>query len=789
MNFRRPIFLCTTVTLTLAAFFVGQTIHALNPFSEIGDDVHLDTGGDKDGGLSWGDFNNDGCLDLLVNTDDDNLRTRLYQSNCNLPDPSFTDVTDSHAAGLLNDFITERSAIWGDVNNDGYLDFAVNSAYTRDGAKKAIKIFLNSGSPAFTFGNASQEPDQIITDIPGGTNTEGLGWGDIDNDDDLDLFVENHNFGIDIFLNDGSGHFTYLDNNQTGLSDSAATGDYLAVTDFDADGDVDILARKENEADLWTHNGKSSPPFFDDSRNIDQADNGNKGGVAFCDFDSDGDFDFFWTDEGTNQIWEQTGSRSGDFDARGFSVDTDGNIDGVACGDVDNDGDVDLFLTGNNGEQLFINEGDFNFIQMNFGIDGDEDGEGAAFGDYDRDGDLDLIINQDDENELWRNNSNNDAYLMVRALLDVGDAERDAIGATAVLRDCSGNLVSGIREVNGGRGHGAQDPAIMHFGLANLGGPNATYVVEVSFVGGKMVHAAIVPSHIGGYQQIAIRNNDALNLDACQADLAVHKSSSPNPASPGQPITYTLVVSNLGPNRVTSLTLTDNLPAAIVPPYIYTAASGNYDAITGIWTHLDLAAGNTLTLTIVGTVDPTFTGTIVNTADVSPIGAIDPILDNNHDDTSNQSYIPQIMQPTPTVVPTASPSPQPTLTVSPVPTASPEPTATVSPVPSVSPEPTGTGSPTPTATVYDNDNDGEDNDDNNDYDGTTTASITGGAHPTATVPPLPVMRLPETGSLAEAQTDEDMGIRLSIRLMVTVIVAMWIIFRIWGLSSQINKPK
>ncbi|MCB0213177.1 MAG: VCBS repeat-containing protein [Anaerolineae bacterium] len=923
MKFRRPIFLCITVALLLAVHFLGQSLYALTQFSEIAGDVHLNTKGDKDGGLSWGDFNNDGCLDLLVNTDDDTIRTRLYQSDCNLPDPSFTDVTGSHAAGLLNDFTTERSAIWGDVNNDGYLDFAVNTSNTNNNAGQAIKIFLNRGPGSFTFGDGSQEPNQIIHDISGGTNTEGLGWADIDQDDDLDLVIENHNFGIDIFINNGSGHFTYLDNSQTGLPSSAASGDYMAVTDFDADGDIDILARKENQADLWIHNGSSSPPFFSTSHTIDQAKNKNKGGVAFCDFDSDGDFDFFWTDSGTNQIWEQTGFRTGDFDARGFSADTDGNIDGVACGDVDNDGDMDLFLTSDDDDQLFINEGDFHFTRINFGIDGAEDGEGAAFGDYDRDGDLDLMINQDNENELWRNNSNDNAYLMVRAVLDVGDAERDAIGATAVLRDCSGNLVSGVREVNGGRGHGAQDPTLMHFGLAGLGGPDVTYVVEVRFVGGKTVHTAVVPGHISGYQQLDIRSDSRLNLDACQADLAISKSSYPRPAAPGQAITYSVVVHNLGPNSVMSLTLTDNMPAAIIPPYTVGAASGNYDPATGIWDHINLAADDTLTLTIVGTVDPSFsgtfenvasvipndttdpnldnnqatdqnqlnvyadlilhkagypnpvisgqaitytlvvtnqepqlvntltltdnlptglippfsyvpsaglydpatgnwsdvnlgsgqnvvltivgtvdpafTGTIINTANVSPIGATDPNLDNNQSGTSNQAYIPQITQPTPTVLPTSSP--QPTSSVSPTPSSSPKPTATVSPVPSSSPQPTITVSPTsasspeptPTATAQK-----DEDDDNDDHTSSNTASATGGnalsafrpaIQSTPSIPPLPVMLLPETGTRAAPPVEKPMGIGLSIRLIVSAIFVVWVIGRTISVWSSKNKER
>ena len=45
-------------------------------------------------------------------------------------------------------------------------------------------------------------------------------------------------------------------------------------------------------------------------------------------------------------------------------------------------------------------------------------GEGTAFFDIDNDGDLDLYINQFGDNELWRNNADDNNYLMVRALRD-----------------------------------------------------------------------------------------------------------------------------------------------------------------------------------------------------------------------------------------------------------------------------------------------------------------------------------------------------------------------------------
>jgi len=456
----------------------------------------LNTSGSKDGGIAWGDYNNDGLLDVAVNTDAD---TRLYEQGVG---GTFTDVTATKAAGFFSN-AANRSVIWGDVNNDGYLDLARN-------IHNRIEIYLNqgpSGSTAYGLGDNSGNPNQVITSTPIGLNSEFMGWLDYNLDGDLDLVFDNHNNGILIYDNDGTGAFTYVDPASLGLPGSSSTtsGDYGAVTDFDNDGDPDLLVRKENGLDLWLNDGDGT---FTVGTFNQQASNSNKGGALFADFDNDGDFDIFWTDNGTNQVWEQTAP--GTFVATGQPTGITGNIDGVVAGDVDNDGDVDLFVSNDGWDQLYLNTtsgGAISFVLGAAGL-GANDGEGVAMADYDRDGDLDLLINQDGNNELWRNNTDDNNYLVVRALRDLGGGVyRDEIGATITLKDTNGNVVAGIREVNGGRGHGSQDPPYVHFGLPSSG-PDATYIVEVKFVDGTIAKHEVVPSDIAGYQLVEITDTN-----------------------------------------------------------------------------------------------------------------------------------------------------------------------------------------------------------------------------------------------------------------------------------------
>ena len=531
------------------------------------------------------DFNNDGYLDLLVNSDNTNSsygRSRMFFSD-GPPNWTFTEVTSTHAAGLLrprsgsnDNGALERCAVAGDLNNDGYIDFLRNSS-------SRLEIYLNRGPlpgeggyPSYSFGTTVsgnvQEPDFALwtnsvgnsnppNGIPNGMNTEGIGFMDYDNDGDLDIWVENHNWGIDIYRNENiplgtNSVFTHVtpgSGTALGLPQSATDGDYGSVTDFDDDGYIDGIARKRNEEDFFRNLGNGTfQPVSSGTNNFDeQAWNSNKGSVALYDYDNDGDYDLFWTDNDVNQIWQQQGVGTGVFQATaepatsaGVTLPGSGStynngIDGVACGDVDNDGDVDIFLGGGSGSDswLFINEtgeganppGVLRFSRNNLGINtGNENTEGCGFVDYDQDGDLDLYINIDgDNNQFWENQLNDQNYLFVEVLENVYGAipDRPAIGANVVLKgDCGATVESGIREVNGGNGHGTQDPSLVHFGLPD--GPDQEYVVEVHYpvlkadTNGDLVidttriiaRDFVTPSDLGAYQVYTITPQSAIDV-------------------------------------------------------------------------------------------------------------------------------------------------------------------------------------------------------------------------------------------------------------------------------------
>ncbi|MBB6500684.1 Ig-like domain-containing protein [Pedobacter cryoconitis] len=173
-------------------------------------------------------------------------------------------------------------------------------------------------------------------------------------------------------------------------------------------------------------------------------------------------------------------------------------------------------------------------------------------------------------------------------------------------------------------------------GLTLANGQSATLTITgnvASTASGSLSNTATVTNPTG-ITDPNLTNNTAtvvapVNRDI---DLSVTKSSSPKPVIAGQTLTYTITLSNNGPGALLAadvVTLTDNLPAGFTAS-TYTAAKGTFDKATGNWTGLTLDNGQNTTLTIVGTVAATSTGSLSNTVSVTaPTGTNDKVPGNN----------------------------------------------------------------------------------------------------------------------------------------------------------------
>jgi uncharacterized repeat protein (TIGR01451 family) len=137
-----------------------------------------------------------------------------------------------------------------------------------------------------------------------------------------------------------------------------------------------------------------------------------------------------------------------------------------------------------------------------------------------------------------------------------------------------------------------------------------------------------------------------------EADLAVQKNFSTEPATPGNPITFTFEVTNNGPNPVTAADVTDNIPDTINDvswTCAVTAGTGSCGAASGtgnaIATTVSLEIDATATYTVTGTLSPDAAGTLTNTARVplesgNSIG--DDITDPNPDNNTSTAQTPII---------------------------------------------------------------------------------------------------------------------------------------------------
>ncbi|HET8900118.1 MAG TPA: isopeptide-forming domain-containing fimbrial protein [Rhodanobacteraceae bacterium] len=118
------------------------------------------------------------------------------------------------------------------------------------------------------------------------------------------------------------------------------------------------------------------------------------------------------------------------------------------------------------------------------------------------------------------------------------------------------------------------------------------------------------------------------------ADLAITKDDGLSTVVPGQGVTYTLTVTNNGPDYVTGASVTDTLPATLTnASWTCSATAGASCTAAGGGSISDIVtipSGGILTYTISATVDPSATGSLANTASVAvPAGYTDATPTNN----------------------------------------------------------------------------------------------------------------------------------------------------------------
>ena len=246
---------------------------------------------------SWGDYDNDGHLDLYIgNESSQGLRApcQLFHNN---GDGTFSDLAKE--AGVQN-YGYAKSVIWGDYDGDRWPDLYVSNL------RGSNRLYRNQGDGTFIDMAGKLEVDRPTESFP-------AWFWDLDNDGILDLYVSAYSAGIAhltasllgmpldielacLYRGDGYGGFEEVARPYNLIHPTAPMGSNFG--DLDNDGYLDFYL------------GTGYPPYRSIMPNVMYRNRGGKGfadvsvaggfshlqkghGVVFADLDHDGDQDIF----------------------------------------------------------------------------------------------------------------------------------------------------------------------------------------------------------------------------------------------------------------------------------------------------------------------------------------------------------------------------------------------------------------------------------------------------------------------------------------------------------------
>lgn len=252
-------------------------------------------------GASWGDYNNDGFLDVFISNRDPSTSTTtpnyLYRNN---GDATFTDV--SEAAGIDRLKHLSFCSAFFDFNNDGWQDIYIandkfnqeNLLYKNNGDGTFTEIGASSGTNiaidamTVTIGDYNNDgwQDIYVTNSPGGNvlfrnngdetftdvaDTSGtifnsIGWGatflDADNDMDLDLYVSGSNVTLPDLIS--AAFYENLNNGQFQIPTDAGFANDIGYSfsnsagDINNDGFPDFVVTNSNDQNIFLWENKSA---------------------------------------------------------------------------------------------------------------------------------------------------------------------------------------------------------------------------------------------------------------------------------------------------------------------------------------------------------------------------------------------------------------------------------------------------------------------------------------------------------------------------------------------------
>lgn len=468
-------------------------------------------------GAAFLDYDGDGYLDLFsVNG------TRLQVPPAEAQNALYR---NEPGRGQDEDRVFRRVEV--DLGRDGWGMGCAVGDYDNDGTPD---IYVTYWGPNQLWRN---DGDGHFTAVGRAAGVDDTGWGssaafgDLDGDGLLDLYATNYiEFDLDnppgggekclykglevfcgplgepaqadrLYRNSGGDRFADM-SAVTGIDQRPYPGLGVALSDFDADGDLDIYVANDGEPNLLYRNDGDWQ--FVEVATLAGAAYSEAGkaqagmGVHSGDYDNDGDLDLFATNfsDDVNTLYRNDSSNQSQpglqFTDVTYAAGLGGLVQpylgwGTGFFDCDNDGWLDLFVA--NGHlypqlnqhpsglryaqrNLLYHNRQGRFIEVGKGAgpawSSEKVSRAAALGDYDNDGDVDLFIaNLNDLPSLLRNDGGNRHNWLGLQLVGT-QSNRDAIGARVrvVAKD-----LEQLREVHRGYGFQAQHDHRLLFGLGD----------------------------------------------------------------------------------------------------------------------------------------------------------------------------------------------------------------------------------------------------------------------------------------------------------------------------------